>query len=374
MGFFVVGRTTDGLLEMLGSQEYGSREDAARGIQTLAMAGTIDVEGRDVYIVDMAGAAPVVIVGVAAPAPAPVESTEDQPAAGAWETTDEIDEDVEVVAEVADEVPDATAEVVDDDIDVAVEDELLVEDVFAETEVPSESDVALEDVAGALDDEATPSLADALKRAATSLEDEGIVAPESIGAAEIAEVDEAATTEEDLSDVIAALTVGSAVSESPTAVEAPVEETTEWPWANVGVVPVEAEAESDEVAAVEPADDDELLDEALEAAVSGDAGDDSLIVPSAAYGEDPFAPRAVIMGDYDDAPASVEEAQAVVSEEPEATDTELPEVASLPGAYEMSGDLELGSYTCEDCVYSNTCPKVGQSTPDECGAFQWKAV
>ncbi|MGB4593187.1 MAG: hypothetical protein WBI63_05365 [Coriobacteriia bacterium] len=381
MGFFVVGRSTAGLLEMFGSEEYETREDAARGIQTLAMAGAIDVSGRDVYIVDMAGATPVVIVVAATPAPGPVEEAKDQPAAGAWETTGE-------VMEVLDAVPD----------EVAAE-EGLPEAPVVDSEAPSEGDKALEDVAGALDDEATPTLAGALKRAATSLEDEGVVAPGSIGAAEAAPVEEAGEAEEDLSDVIAALTIGSVDSETANVVEAPAEGTTEWPWANVGVVPIETEAVSDEIAIVPPADEDELLAEALEAAVSGDAAGDSLIVQSAAYGEDPFAPRAVIMGDYDETPISAQESAIVRDDEPEPTsqplsaadedetvrevadeavsdlaDQTLPEVSPLPGAYEISGDLELASYTCEDCVYSNTCPKVGQSTPDVCGAFQWKAV
>ena len=42
-------------------------------------------------------------------------------------------------------------------------------------------------------------------------------------------------------------------------------------------------------------------------------------------------------------------------------------------AYTPAGDLDLDGYTCDDCVYVNTCPKVGQSTPKECGSFQWKS-
>jgi hypothetical protein len=60
--------------------------------------------------------------------------------------------------------------------------------------------------------------------------------------------------------------------------------------------------------------------------------------------------------------------------------TEVTVVEALPlveldvGPYEVSGELILERYTCDDCVYANTCPKVGESTPAECGSFQWKAL
>ena len=73
-------------------------------------------------------------------------------------------------------------------------------------------------------------------------------------------------------------------------------------------------------------------------------------------GEEAFIPKPVIMGDYDT---------------PGLKDDVTHEDAG-PG-YEAAGDLDLETYTCDDCVYSNTCPKVGQSTPAECGSFQWKS-
>ena len=80
--------------------------------------------------------------------------------------------------------------------------------------------------------------------------------------------------------------------------------------------------------------------------------DDSLIANQPVE-EESFAPQPVIMGDY---------ADEVVT--PEAPTT----------AYEPAGDLSLADYTCGDCIYSNTCPKVNESTPAECGSFQWKAL
>ena len=52
----------------------------------------------------------------------------------------------------------------------------------------------------------------------------------------------------------------------------------------------------------------------------------------------------------------------------------LPVVELDVGSYEVSGELVLERYTCDDCVYANTCPKVGESVPAECGSFQWKAL
>jgi hypothetical protein len=42
-------------------------------------------------------------------------------------------------------------------------------------------------------------------------------------------------------------------------------------------------------------------------------------------------------------------------------------------AYEPGG-LEIAGYTCDDCVYVDTCPKARQDGPATCGSFQWKSV
>lgn len=60
--------------------------------------------------------------------------------------------------------------------------------------------------------------------------------------------------------------------------------------------------------------------------------------------------RPVIMGEY---PETVEPAE--------------------PQPYQPAGDLEIAAYTCDDCVYSNTCPKAGESSPADCGTFQWRS-
>jgi len=44
----------------------------------------------------------------------------------------------------------------------------------------------------------------------------------------------------------------------------------------------------------------------------------------------------------------------------------------LPG-FAASGEMQLDEYSCEDCVYTDACPRSGQVAPAECGAFQWRA-
>lgn len=63
----------------------------------------------------------------------------------------------------------------------------------------------------------------------------------------------------------------------------------------------------------------------------------------------------------------------IMGEYPE--DIPEPAVSSLEESkpYEPSGELEIEAYTCKDCVYFNTCPKAGESTPAECGTFQWRS-
>ncbi len=49
-----------------------------------------------------------------------------------------------------------------------------------------------------------------------------------------------------------------------------------------------------------------------------------------------------------------------------------PPAADLPG-FAASGEMQLDEYSCDDCVYTDACPRSGQVAPAECGAFQWRA-
>ena len=181
----------------------------------------------------------------------------------------------------------------------------------------------LEALATPREGDSTSGLADALKRAASSLESQGVVAPASISA-EPGTEDEPDSPGEGGEERDAAAASG------------------EWPWANIEAYPEEKPL------AAEPGVDAPYDEAAVDAS--------ALIVTDTPEGEDAFIPKPVIMGDYDT---------------PSAPDDAAPN-DSGPG-YEAAGDLDLEAYTCDDCVYSNTCPKVGQSTPAECGSFQWKS-
>lgn len=154
----------------------------------------------------------------------------------------------------------------------------------------------------------------------------------------------------------------------------------------MGVTDLPAETEADPVRAAIDALDEPAVTES------------PLIVPSLIEGEEAYLPKPVILGDYDDTPATdgvgdgssgtdvAESAlpDEIALEEPSVTgfsaaasvvaEGEAPaEADPFAAAYEPIGGLDLGEYTCDDCVYVNTCPKVGQSTPAECGSFQWKS-
>jgi hypothetical protein len=67
-----------------------------------------------------------------------------------------------------------------------------------------------------------------------------------------------------------------------------------------------------------------------------------------------------------DRPADgVPEAEPGASEEP----TEDKSEASGLGLVE----IDIESWTCEDCIYVLTCERSGTQRPAECGSFQWRA-
>lgn len=338
MAFFLVDRDKiEGSLRLLSADAFATREDALA-----ALPGLLDLgdSPRDVFVCDLDAAMPVLFmpqpVDVPVPVAIEVEAVVDvatEPAAGVWE------------APVVEEV---------EEIDL----------------VSDESD--------------QQDLADALRRAAISLEAEGIVAPEPTPSAsqledlpvdlpvvESAGVEDApdedgSTFDDELATAIASLGVEmpvEVVSEEPVLPEtAP----SEWPWENV---------------------------EPVEESAVGASAEDDLLAPEAPESEE-FVPRPVIMGDYGDVPAeqpSITEVEPVTTPEEMQTPPEselgtqsvtmedvsiaeeLAAVETAPAAYEP-GDLELEEYTCDDCIYANTCPKAGASSPSECGSFQWKSI
>lgn len=393
MAYFVVLRSGDSALSIPLPDAFPTREAAIAALSAAAGSGSLVLDG-EVFIADLSTAVPVLVMQTA-PAAAPQAE------------------------EAEDVVP-------------------LMDAVGAET--------AYADWTPALVEE--DSLAAALKRAATSLEDEGIVAPASVEATPDLETaaDDAVEEEEvvEAGESTPSENVDAAVVEEPEAVEA---EERSWPWANVEAytAPIdEAEAiaepagednaplgQDDELsvrlaaleepvgdtADSEPAQDQDFvaepdapatvaepmgvpsdsdsLSEALRALTGAPepyVQDSPIITSAPAEGEDAYVPRPVILGDYADV-AVPADAPSMADADPVATqDTTTvqetpvdafgfdggalaadPELAVPEVGYEATGDLDLAGYTCQDCVYSNTCPKVGQSSPKDCGSFQWRS-
>lgn len=394
MSFFVVERgAAGGLLRVPVPRVFDTREAALEALSSAVATGETIIEG-EVFVVDLGSAVPVLVMPAPVPMPTEPESVQDE-------------------AAVTDSIAGAP-----------------VYDAWAEAVVSTE-------------ESADDGLASALKRAADSLEAEGIVAPASIDAGpsgtagawstgaptSVAEpVGESAERADDsAAQAVAPLVAGSeAMADLSAALEGlrstdlpvtaePGEQSSygetgatdgAWPWTNVAPV-VESEDAADSV--------DETRDLVAETVASLDAdsaADVSMLTP-VAEGDDAYLPRPVILGDYDedrtptieDVPDVVrvsaddaleyvsvsietvaDEDEQVAADQPlevpagvwlepsaqaDGSDAASPEDAA-PG-YEAGAELDLGTYTCEDCVYSNTCPKVGQATPADCGSFQWRS-
>jgi hypothetical protein len=411
MRFFLVALDPGtGTVRLIKEGTYAQRQDA---LDVLGPAVDEDssLATSDLFLVDLDQIAPVVLYRPATPTVAPEE-----PLADAWIAPADEPAADEAVEEAVLEGPEP----------------LWVPD---ETLTPAEPDDG--------------DLADALRRAASRMESEGIVAPPSVEefAAQGASEPPAATalTEE-------ALAEGLLVDQEP------------WPWeSTAGEDTGPTAAEDTAVAAVEESAKPEALPAAgmgdqdgaiveLEAALSLDSAlPDAVVAPEQSGVFEPvgidepgleevqlltpvgdLASHPLIMGEYapdpgadvdeltlselealaaslgspvSSADAAVEvevapvigtdgvespadEAQAVEVPAEEATiaeastagtdtaETVVVAPVATPSeekAYEPGG-LDIAAYTCDDCVYVETCPKARQEGPATCGSFQWKSV
>lgn len=352
MPFFVVQRNADAGLSIPLPESYPTREAAIAALSSAAADGSVVLTG-EVFIADLDAAVPVLVMQPAiAPAAAAESSTE---------------------AELAEE-------------EAPLLDEAVAESAYAEWTPLS----------GLTDD---ASLAAALKRAASSLEEEGIVAPASIESGpeeddEAAAVsDEVQPTEESSSWPWANVDAYGGEGEEP---EAPAEVTEDNAEASPGAEPVEELVEESAAVVAEAVvpdtiaeplgvsaelREDESTAEEVVPLVDVPVGEDLPIITSAPVeGEEAYLPRPVILGDYADSSATSLVDEPEEPEEPAAAfggliaePIESPTNEAADIGYEAGGDLDLAGYTCQDCVYANTCPKVGQASPANCGSFQWRA-
>ena len=297
------------------------------------------------------------------------------------------------------------------------------EPVIAETPVETASDIEEIFLAPSMSEEpAAPEgdaevevpglvgLREAIARTTEQMEASGIVAPASIGPAEGAEA-ESQQEPEPLEDAPLA-------EPEVLAPDVPEPEMPAWPWAtesdesSVQLVTTTDEPEVDEpkpeVEGPEP--DVALVLEGLEEPALDGGGS---LISSTMDDADLAASRPVILGAYDESPlVDLDEAEAVVppaegvpatGDESDSDEVVVPPADSDfimldPGpptptadagaestdpkpadenASEASKPHEVGEgplsvYTCNDCVYVDTCPNKDQRLPEDCGSFQWK--
>lgn len=311
MGYCVIERGTDDSLRFVVQGVFPTREAARDALGAALADGSVSLAG-DVCVADLDAATPVLVVLLAAPEiEQPIEPL----------TTPEVEPAIERLTTPEGE---PAIEPLVTEAESPVYMELDVAEAPSAVEPPAVEYVAPEPVvlepipaapvsagwdSAALDIQEAPgaSLADALRRATVSLEEEGIVAPASIESAAAGAV----------ADI-------------------------EWP-----------EVTADPLGAFSSMG--ALEEPAVEAA--------PIIKNAPAEGEDAYLPRPVILGDYPDAPPAPGAGWVEAGAAARGNDID----------FAVSGDLQLESYTCDDCVYSNTCPKVGKTAPAECGAFQWRS-
>jgi len=391
MGFFLLGRGREaGELRLISTEVYAGRSEAIEALTKLSGEPGFEHRDAEVFVLDLDTGMPVVLVAPAAPAapaeePEVVEETAAQDAepkadAGVWEAPAESESEAELEPE-----PEAELEPEPDD------------------EPAEEPDDEPDDLAGAL------------KRAAGALESEGIVAPESIGPAAVAQ-DVADSAPEPLSvlDQPWLAEIGEAEPEAEPEPEPETEPEAE----------PEPEPETEPEAEPEPEPESEPTEpeaEAVEPEPEADAAwpwdtatgaepstDEPPTTEPAPYVPDPFEEPAIDGGDFlkiqigDESSTPATVVMGAYAEEPPVEQAEAPQQPAEPASVvapdteidSMLADLgpvetpsldapadaaqtvgsDMADLTCEDCVYVNTCPNKEDLDPARCGNFQWRSV
>jgi hypothetical protein len=383
MRFFLVARDPDnGAVRLIEDGTYPRRQDALDALGP-AVDADASLEAQELYLVDLDQIAPVVLYRAAASA-----APQGEPIADAWmspaeEPTAPVETPEEPVAEEPAE-EESTAEPTADEIaaDVAVEEAVL--EGPAPLWVPDESAPIAE---------AEPDgLADALRRAATRLESEGIVAPPSVEEFAARGSLGARTGESDVEVAAAEPADPEAVPVSTEVEVVELEAAGSWPWEAPAAAEADARPDIEEPTDVEVAAAPGVA--AFEPVGIAEPGLEDVVVLTPV---DESLPRPLIVGEY--AIDSVTDAEDLTLSEieelagrlegaavaqPADDDESITDLLAEPTpeapvepveekVYEPGG-LDISSYSCEDCVYVVTCPKAKQESPATCGSFQWKSV
>ena len=407
----------------------GASQQSTESIVAEAPEQVVVVSAADAWLADMpvdsAGAVAledaVVVESAAEVEPEPHESsvpvvevaTDDGPGLVAAQA----EEPESLAAQVFDEPPALGEEATEEPVAARSDDEAVAEEEWASAlvgeESPSEElgeepvlveseetprtepvgDPAIADqiVAQSMSGSRRESLRDAIQRTTEHMAEEGVVPPESIGAAEPFE--SAAELEPQEGEPAEHVAEGSESVADETA-----ETAAAWPWdvAHDEQPPVPAVAP--ELAFVystleEPAHSDEerlspsadLGEDARPVALgslvdSGEAPVDSTHEvatahsPMSSLGElvgpddgSDFIDLEEVAPDATAVPEKLEDSAGASESDDLETTPEQPGFSAAPGAEKM-----LRDYTCDDCVYVETCPNKDQRLPKDCGSFQWK--
>jgi hypothetical protein len=406
MAFFLIGRGPEDDLRLLSGEFFATRQDAMAKLSSLSGDASFDQWDSEVFVMDLEVGVPVLLVRPQGSHPAEAPVTTDAPAedtgdAAAWEAD---------LPDVEAEAAPAEAEVADEAAQAAAVGE--ADEVPAQTAEEAATDTAEEPVAASEETEAPEGdsadsgglegddLRDAILRTTRQMTAEGIVPPESAGLSSEDELQGDAGEPQGADEDVVAETAPEgqepeeAVPAQAEAEELPVDaETTTpdedaqtgatiedaegapvWPWA----APTEALSEEEPVISPDIADVYEALEEPQGTMIDLDALDSE---EAGAVGSTETHEPMSSSVDTDEAPGEagsdfildLDAIQPVALE-----DTETAESAPAPSESPQSpaSDEEpyssLTDYTCEDCVYVETCPNRDQRAPKDCGSFQWK--
>lgn len=388
MGFYLLGldRVT-GELRTISAELYTTRAEALDALTAISSLRSFEYRDSEVFVADLDVATPVLLVASHLPEPVPAEEMApeavvepDEPIALETVVVEE-ESALPVEAPIAEAV---LAELADEELGVEVEEVAVEDTVCAESEDQEETSEPVDEFTAIADEIAEEleergpgsDLAEALKRAAVTMEASGVVAPDSIEAvsAPVSDSDEDTVVAEDPGD--------SPAPASPAA----------WPWS------VESGGESsDSPAQEELASESDAAVPAPPASVTPVFVPDSLEEPDidstdlvTARGDDESVAlsKPVVLGAYDDDTSSAFDEiptanTAETSLDTEAgvgsvlDDLEIIEEGSTPAGYTAAPATDViggaQGLTCDDCVYVNTCPNKEDLTPASCGTFQWKS-
>lgn len=359
MAFFLIGRGADDTLQLLSSSSFESRHEAMDELTRVTSDPAFAQWDLEVFVVDLDAGVPVLLVR-------PQQPTQGEQVAA-----------VEPTAE--DSQPGSAEEAAESGAGLRDALQRTAEQMSAEGIVPppsaglgtaeSDDDTASEEAGEKTEENAEPSeeTLEAADETRDALQEPG-ESPEMPGSEQ-----DAASLEQ--------ASEGASEDAAHRDSEQPPEQA--WPWDAAPPAPAAEPSVSPEIASVyegleemEASAPEEEHQEAAPSEESGQDGSDFILdldaiqpVAMQPQGTDAAAPPPAVSGEDVVAESGEEPPAEEAADEPVLRDEEEP--APEPAA-EAEFAASMTDYTCEDCVYVETCPNRDQREPKDCGSFQWK--